>query len=248
MKFWLEQGFTAEEANLRVKTIQSDRSKQSPSTQPGVREYSVRCKEYWLRKGYSESESKVKVKEYQIKNGLDWYLNKYGESGKDRYYARLDQWLLNLQKTLENDPTINERKLVKFSRASKLSLKLFLPLYNEYREKYKIYLGVDNNSEYFLRGNNSIFFYDFTIPELKIIVEFNGSAFHPNKDLMTTQQWNGWRSLFSNATADSVNILDEAKKKLAEIHGFTMITVWDTDNLTDARNNIRNLIEVKSGN
>lgn len=247
MKFWLDQGFTDEEAVLKIKNIQLSRSKQSPSTQPGVREYSVRCKEYWLRQGYSESESEDKVKEYQIKNGLDWYLNKYGESGKDRYYSRLDQWLKTLQKTLENDPTINERKMVKLSRASKLSLKLFLPLYDEYNEKYKIYLGMNDNSEYFLRGNNSIFFYDFTIPELKIIVEFNGSAFHPNRNLMNEQQWNEWKCLFSDAPADSVNLFDEAKQKLAETYGYTVIKVWDTDNLIEARNKIKNLIEVRRG-
>lgn len=245
-KYWISQGYTLNEATAKVAEIQTNRSKLSPATTPGVKEYSVRCAEYWIKKGYSESEAQEQVSKYQIGNGLEWYISRYGESvGTKKFNKRMCKWINSYNMALENDPTIIERKTVKLGKASKQSLVVFESIYLEYKDRISIFLGVDNNQEYFLRNGNTLYFYDFTIPELKIIAEFNGSMFHPNTNILTEHEIQDWKSLYSNLPAEVVIANDIAKIKLAESHGYTLLTIWDTDNIIEAQNKIRNLIEHK---
>lgn len=244
VKYWLSQGLTEEEAQQKVVEIQKDRSFKSPSSKKGVKGFSIRTKEYWMKKGYTEEEARQRISNIQIGNGLPWYISRYGTvEGKKRYDQRIRKWLESYKKALENDPTINERKVVKFCNASKQSLKVLMPVYDKYKHKIRIYLGIDGNNEYFLRDGNSILFYDFTIPEIKLIVEYNGSKFHPNKNLLTEEELANWKSLFSNEDAGTVIAKDIAKKKIAEHHGYTLLTVWDTDNIENSIKQIENLIE-----
>jgi hypothetical protein len=243
---WIALGYTKNEAIDIVKLIQSDRSAKSPATQPGVKEYSIRCKEYWIKQGYSIEDALLKVSEAQIGNGLQWYISRYGEiEGKARYEDRIARWIISYNSAIEHDPTILERKMVKLGRASKQSLKIFEPVYNKYKHRFKIYLGVDDNVEYFLRDGKTLYFYDFTIPELKIIVEFNGSAWHPNCNILSELQIRKWRGIFNNVTADIVLAKDFVKRSLAELNGYTVVIVWDTDNITTSIDKIEQLIEKK---
>lgn len=244
ISYWTERGYTEKEAEEKISTVQTKRSEKSPATKKGARGYSPRTKEYWINKGYTENEASEKVSQVQVTNGIDWYVSRYGSSeGKLRYEKRIKQWLLSYKKTLEDDPTINERKLVSFCNASKESLKIFLPLFGKYKNDITIYLGIEGNNEYFLRNGKTIYFYDFTIPELKIIVEYNGSKFHPNVQHLTEAELKSWKSLFSNESAELVLAKDEAKRKVAEHNGYTVITVWDTDNINESIEKINNLIK-----
>lgn len=76
-------------------------------------------------------------------------------------------------------------------------------------------------------------------------MEFNGSKFHPNKQSLTEQELKNWKSLFSNETADIVMARDLIKKRTAEHQGYTVITVWDTDDTEQSISKIGNLIEEK---
>lgn len=244
--FWLNQGYSIEESEQKVKEVQTVRSNKSPAAQKGARGFSIRTKEYWLSKGFSEEQATEKISEIQIKNGLNWYVSRYGKTkGQERYDERIKKWIENYKTALERDPTINERKMVSFSNASNESLKVFIPVYNKYKDRLKIYLGIPDNHEYFLRNDKTIFFYDFTIPALKIIVEFNGSKFHPNTKILTEEQLKNWKTLFSKESAETVIAKDLIKRKIAEHHGYTIITVWDTDKIENSINLIENLIEEK---
>jgi hypothetical protein len=245
---WISLGYTEAEALQMVKEVQTQRSAKSPSTQPGVREYSVRCAEYWIKKGYSVEDSQLKVSESQVGNGIDWYISRYGKvEGQIRFDERIKKWLTSYNLALENDPTIAERKAVKLGRASAASLKVFRPIYDKYKDKFKIYLGVDDNVEYFLRADKTLFFYDFTIPELKLIVEFNGSAWHPNTALLSPTQLQEWTGIFTETTADAILAKDYAKKKVAESYGYTVIVIWDTDEVSESINKIEKIIEGNRG-
>jgi len=244
LKYWINQGLTKEEAQQKVIDVQTMRSEKSPAAQKGAKGYSPRTKEYWLKQGFTNDEAIQKISELQVGNGLDWYIKRYGKKeGEKRYNVRIKKWLESYKKALENDPTINERKMISFCNASKESLKVFEPVYKKYKDKVRIYLGVEDNHEYFLRDGKSIVFYDFAIPQLKIIVEFNGSKFHPNTNVLTENELKNWKSLFSNQNADTVIAKDISKKKIAEHNGYTVITIWDTDDKNQAISKIENLIE-----
>jgi hypothetical protein len=244
INYWIEKGYTRNEAEEKVSAIQKKRSDFSPASKKGARGYSVRTKEFWINRGYTEDEANVKISQTQVTNGLEWYLSRYGGvEGKTRYKKRIKQWLLSYKKALEDDPTINERKLVPICNASKESLKVLLPLFDKYKNDVIIYLGVEESNEYFLRNEKSIYFYDFVIPELKIIVEYNGSKFHPNTQHLSESELKNWKCLFSNETADLVIAKDTTKKKVAEHNGYTVITVWDTDDVDESIQKISNLIQ-----
>ena len=243
---WVSQGYTEIEATEMIRMNQTVLSNRSPSSKKGVREYSTRCVEYWVKRGYSAIEAQRNVSSTQIGNGLKWYIARYGEiDGHVRYDERIKKWMASYIQALKNDPTIMERKLVKFGCASKESLGLFQPLYDKYKDKFKIYLGITDNVEYFLRNEETIFFYDFTIPQLKLIVEYNGSVWHPNKELLTSTQLLEWKNVYTNAPASVVLAIDEAKRKLAESNGYTVIVIWDTDDVTNSIKKIENIIEGK---
>lgn len=246
LNYWIRQGYSHEDATKFIQGIQKDRSIKSPSTKKGAREYSIRTVEYWIKRGYDENEARKKVSEHQVGNGIQWYINRYGKhEGKIRYQQRMSRWIKSYNEALKNDPTINKRKMVRLSKASKQSLNVFLPIYEKYKSCLTIYLGIEDNSEYFLRHEESLFFYDFTIPELKIIIEFNGSKFHPNVNILTEQEIKDWKSLFSNESADVVMAKDILKQKIAEAHGYDYITIWDTDDINNSIQKIENLIKEK---
>ena len=104
------------------------------------------------------------------------------------------------------------------NKASKESLKFFNPLLDSIQDlNLEYYLGVNQNHEYFLiDSTNTIRYYDFTIPSLKIIIEFNGVHFHPNKAVLSEKEWNDWRTPITHNTADEIYRIDCLKRSAAE--------------------------------
>lgn len=195
-----------------------------------------------VKKGYSEDTAIQKVKESQVKNGIEWYTEKYGETeGAELYDDRMHRYKNSYALEVEADPSINHRKTVAICRASKESLELFLPVIEDL-SLTDYYIGYEGKKEYFLRNNTEIYFYDFAIPSLKLIFEYNGSRFHPNKDALTEEGWRSWRGLYTNSTADAVHDKDQKKKLLAESRGFSVHYIWDTDDTALAIERIKTLI------
>lgn len=100
------------------------------------------------------------------------------------------------------------RTSVKFGRASKESLKVFLPLYKWLRRRGyardDILFGVSGSYEFSLLQDSRIYYYDFLIKPLNLIIEFNGVLFHARKDT---------DNLLYNHSAIEVQKKDEIKKK-----------------------------------
>lgn len=88
------------------------------------------------------------------------------------------------------------------------------------------YYGSNGSKEYFLRDDDKIFFYDLTIPKLSTIIEFNGEHVHPNKELLSEDEWSSWRQAWTNKTADECWGYDLKKKELAERNRFNILYVW----------------------
>jgi len=83
---------------------------------------------------------------------------------------------------------LQRKKIVPLGRASKESLKYFIPLYKFLRKKgilrEDIYLGVNGSTEYFLYDEDSkkIRMYDFVVRSRKIIIEYDGVYWHSDVD------------------------------------------------------------------
>jgi len=118
---------------------------------------------------------------------------------------------------------------VPFCLASKESLKVFNPIIetimSEYDIKYDdIFIGSGKSSEYFLRNEKDIYFYDFTIKSKKIIIEYNGVLFHPKNEK------SDWVNPM-NRKLSSVEAYNKQKKKIqtAVDRGFSVFEIWSDD-------------------
>lgn len=85
---WKNSGLSEAEVEKSIRDIQTSRSLrglESKNNNGGPRYYSIRCKEYWTRKGYNEEESINIVSKCQAR-GEEFFIQKYGkEKGKEKF-------------------------------------------------------------------------------------------------------------------------------------------------------------------
>jgi very-short-patch-repair endonuclease len=132
--------------------------------------------EYYLDKGYSEEESIGLLRERQRTFTLEKCIEKYGEEkGRNRWLKRQEKWLSSYKKV----------------NYSNISQELFISIYNELLnlgftnklyfakldENNKIH-NTNRNFEYRLKLKDSYILPDFFIPDLKLIIEFDGTYYH----------------------------------------------------------------------
>lgn len=204
----------------------------------------------FLDKGLSYDEAKQLVKERATTFKLEKLIQKYGlEEGTEKWKKRQIKW----QKTL-NDKSEEEKsrillsKIRNFPRVSKESIDFFTILMLKLNEeninidKYKIFYGLDNEMILYNKELKRPYFYDFSIPELKLIIEYNGSTFHPNFDKLTGNDINKWKCPFLNIDAYEKRKLDETKIEFAKSLGYDVLIVWDFDEFNMKLNNCKNNI------
>lgn len=129
-----------------------------------------------------------------------------------------------------------------------LYILLLLPIYKFCIEigipESLIYFGHFNKEEYFLLDNKNIFFYDFTILNLNIIIEYNGEKFHPNPNWDIDKK-NEWKCLFSKLSYNEKYKFDEYKNKIAIENGFDIYSIYSSDDKEQFINRTKNIIEKK---
>lgn len=217
---------------------------------------------YWLNKGYTEDDAKAVLSKRQSTFNLSKCIDKYGEEkGYEIWKNRQINWYNKAKDKLSKgdylkfesilgefggDEEMAHKKLTerllninkgKFGRASNRSLKIFNQLI-EICDNHSIeyHVGKDDNSEYYIYDKESkkIYFYDFTIPEFKLIFEFNGKLWH-SKELKENN-----KNIF-NFDLSIQYSTDKLKKEIANKHGFEVIYLWEEDGF---ENNIKKSISI----
>jgi len=148
------------------------------------------------------------------------------------------------KKNLENAAWLNSSKR---GRASKESLLLFDQLI-EYCDTQGIdwYCGTRGKSEWWIKDDlGKVKFFDFVLLDLKIIVEYNGETWHPNPYILSEDDWQSWTIPGGTVSADEQYRRDYEKTKLAVDHGFEVITVWSSDDISRAADDIKQVIHQK---
>lgn len=233
-KYWIEKGLTEDEALDKVKKIQSSNAKRrKKSSYENMKNKLKWSKNYWISKGYSYEQSILLSKENFISNNtLEYYIEKYGKDGEKLWNERKQK----RKSTWENGKE-NHRS---GGYVSKASLKFFIPIYKKIRKlginRKDIYFGINGSKEFFIRhkGNqNAGRFFDFSIPKLNIVIEYNGTYWHPKtKDT--------WKNSF--ISYDDAIVVEIEKEKLCESGGYTLIKVWDDDSLDLKQKEIVDLV------
>lgn len=184
-------------------------------------------KEYWMDKGYTESEAIRIVSKRQTTFSKEICIKKYGKTdGIIIWQARQDKW----QKTLlsKSPEEILQTNIKKRPfRYSKESIKVLSKL------KTKLESAVDFSDLYwkenerfiYNKEEKQIYFYDFTIPSLSIIVEYDGCAWHPSSS-MTIDEMKSIKVPFSNNTLYDVYLKDKLKENLAEKEGYKVFRIY----------------------
>jgi len=150
------------------------------------------------------------------------FILKYGEDeGKQK-------WKEHIFKIIKIDPTY-----------SKVSQLLFDDIYNLLDDNMKnnIYYG-SLNKEYFIYNKDSkkIFYYDYVMNDIKLIIEFNGDYWHANPTIYVDDFYHTIRKM----TAKDIWEAQKYKNKLAENKGYQVIEIWESDYRKD-KNSVKNL-------
>lgn len=240
VKYWIDKGFSKEEAISKIQEIQRyNNSKRSKESYNNYKYKSKLSLLYWESRGYSKEEAELLRTPYvnKCKNDLQSMIIKYGEiEGRIKYSNRILKYKDSMQKILSSKK-IN-------GSVSKESLKFFIPFYKKIRKlgisRDDINFGINGSREFFIKDllfdYNTGRFYDFTIKSLKIIIEYNGSFWHPTN----REDWkNPWISY------DDAKYTDQYKEKLAKNFGMDYFIVWDFDNKTDKMEMLLNYVKEK---
>lgn len=237
-EYWIERGFSIDEAELEVSRSQ----KRNSGKRLNYKGVTWNQYEYWIKKGMNIEEAKSKVSDLQKTIDLNKLIDKHGDiEGRERYdnICKNLSFSQSLEGKISNYGEIEGRirykndlyKKCNISPVSKESLRFFIPIYKQFRKyfgKEEIYWGIDGSKEYFIYDENhkKIFFYDFCIPKIKLIIEYQGVRWHPNPS-WNSEKWDKWSLFGMNSTEK--RSLDLTKNSVAESRGFKIIEVFSDE-------------------
>jgi hypothetical protein len=190
------------------------------------------------------------------KDGISGYKRK-GQKTRDTHMKNIDAFGRNgyqrqvigrLTTVLPNGLTVEQNahkkqkekllsqgisRVVGASKISKKILKSILDFLEEHNIKYYF-----DQSEYSIKDTDSgnCFFYDLTIPDHKITIEYQSHAWHADPTL-SEEQWNSWNPpCGKRKTAQEVLEYDYMKAKaLYKLRGIITYYIWESSRDTDVR-------------
>jgi hypothetical protein len=151
---------------------------------------------------------------------------------------------------------IYNKKGVKFRSASKASLKIFNPVIDYFKDSgLEFKIGVKGNNEFHLfhNKNKKYYYYDLTIPELNLMLEYHGEKFHPHFTITKKSDLLKWEALYLVRNGDyfkktkknglEIRENDILKEQLAIENGFKYHVIWSSDNINESIIKIINIIK-----
>lgn len=266
-EYWIARGCSPDEAHNLVKHHQTNTTIDRFIDQYGDVEGTLRYVEHYANHSrmltlagfverYGEIEGTLRYNNHVSSRcqKLERYIHRYGvDDGTKRWKAVCESKAKNLSNYIKwygEDEGLNRWKnqyTIK-SLVSKSSIRYFLPLYRALRKvgmrKSDIYWGISGSTEYFIRDDDKLFWYDFTIPLHKIIIEYNGEHVHPNPSMAASEQAN-WKHAFSGKGFNECMEHDHRKRLAAERLGYTIIYVWSQNEtpITNIMEQINDLIK-----
>ena len=220
VSYWTSLGFSSDIAKTLVASSQNTCSLskfiERYGEDVGTDKYISKCKNHsfavsiggFIEK-YGDEEGRKRFFEYnkQKSCSLESFIMRDGEAEGTRKY---NEKCKNISESQLKENYIEKHGIEKWhkrysrtTKYSKESIRYLLGIYKILRrngvKKDDVYWGIHPHKEYFLiDGVGDIFFYDFTIPKLKLIIEYHGVAFHP-------KEWDhDWKSAYGVSYADAI--------------------------------------------
>lgn len=222
-EYWIKRGYTKSDAEKYAKEKQNliiEKTIRKRHTHPELYTNILPTQlGYWIKKGCSEEDAIKLRSKRQSTFSLDKCVEKYGkEEGIKRFNKRQKKW----QKSL------NENGNLKHGY-SKASQDLFYKILNyyEHKDKEDIFFSTKNKEFNLPRTTGGIWIYDYTDIKNKKIIEYNGDEYHANpKYFKENDISHPFRKQY---VAKEIWEKDRIKTETANINGFEVLTVWDSD-------------------
>ena len=176
IQYWINKGYSEEEAKLKVKEFQSNAGKKAVQKLKNGEYFIPTQIQYWINKGYSEEEAKLKVSERQSTFSLDKLIKKYGfKKGTKIFESRQKIWQENYKKTCFEKYGVSsyvETGNVSNNVISKGHQEIIDFIKENYDGEIKI------NDRSIIKPLEL----DIYIPEFNFAIEFDGLFWHSNID------------------------------------------------------------------
>lgn len=189
--------------------------------------------EYWLGKGYSETDAIKLRKERQTTFSLEICINELGtEAGTERWNERQELWLGKLDdKPQAEKDRINRSKLSSGCNISKAETEIF----NEVKKRY------NNATHQFTIPQGKGYVYDIHCNNN--IIEYNGDFWHMNPKTYNESDINA----VSKISGKDKWEYDRNKNEYAESAGYRILVVWERDYKKDKCKVIQECLDFLKG-
>lgn len=226
IEYWQSKGFSAEEAAVKKSEhIQKMQSVFQEAIRNNPKQYAGRTSlelEYWTNRGYSNEEAAFMRKERQRTFTLDKCIAKYGEEiGFDVWRTRNIKWSSKMETMYKNGEYTRFCK----HNYSNSELNFVKDLLTQYTPNNTFYCALPGNKQFFrhFKDEGVTLAYDFVCN--KKIIEFNGDYWHCNPLTYKPDYFHK----FMKCTAQEKWEADKKKIRLAESHGYSVLTIWESD-------------------
>lgn len=207
-------------------------------------------------KRYGEEEGTKLFEEYRQKQiytkSKQRYIDEYGEEEGLRIVNEINkkkiQSLENFQRKYGEEEGVKRYRdyIVNRSKGySRVASELFKELEKVLNRKDLTYMYLPKNEELTLGHPKGYYRYDFCIPELKFIIEFNGDVFHGNPRLFNeSDRPNPYDETL---TAKDMWERDKQKVDFAKKNGYNVFVVWESEYKNNKRKTLKSIKESING-
>ena len=285
IEHWLNLGYSYEDAKEKISQIQKNNSKRVKTYGVLTKEYlnshgydadmfmkerSIYCVEYYLKRGFSKEYAINKIKEYQAQNSR----KQSHETIINRSLRRVEYWIKHGY-SLEESKKIISNYQITFSKEiciQKYGIEKGLIVFKDRQERWQktlhdngtlhvgyskisqdlfnilkthtsndIYYG-SYNREYTIYNNENkhVYAFDYTDLTNKKIIEFQGDIYHGNPMLFNEDEL---PNPGSKLTAKQLWERDNYKKNIAINNGFDILYIWENDYKNNKDNVINKCLE-----
>lgn len=252
IEYWLKKGCSYDEAVNHVSEVQRKNGLQNlvKYTREERLMRTPFAVEYWVNKGMTQDEAEAHIRQQSSTISLPTLINKYGEDEGTRRYTEMCEYRQQhytldgfIQKHGEKVGLELWSRKFKHRSGSAKADEFFSSLITEIKDVVDsdIFTATNENGEFSIlhTNNQQCYFYDFVIPDLNLCVEYNGDYWHCNPTMYKPTHIHPER----NITAAEIWHTDLIKEQyMTDKCGFTTITVWESDDVTNAINNIKGII------
>lgn len=242
--FWIERGFTKEQAEIEVKKVMNDiHYKTSKKLKSNPEKYASKYPtkvEYYLSRGYSKEEAKSKISEIQNRFSLKKCIEKFGNvSGMKIWKERQIKWMntLNAKSELEKLDILKRKSSYCKKNYSDISQSLFWKIYDRLEIKDNIYFN-DLNAEYII-SKEKTFIYDFLDDNKKKIIEFYGDYWHCNPDKYNENYYHSHLKMYAKERWYN----DKLRIEITNKYGYKVLTIWESEYRKDPQQTLEKCIK-----